>query len=159
MLLPPKHRSHRRPSIQLFREARTHSTWLPEPVPEELLRKAYELARLGPTRCRRLACQVRFSDHPRRRGASQASSGARQCRQNHGCSCNGDLLCNLGYGDPSKLHPRNPSSCDFIEVETCQQAILQGRWLACWMLVTLKRSCLFKFFVLHICHACNTLVS
>ena len=34
---------------QLFREARTHSTWLPETVPEELLRKAYELARLGPT--------------------------------------------------------------------------------------------------------------
>jgi 3-hydroxypropanoate dehydrogenase len=26
---------------QLFREARTHSTWLPEPVPVELLRKAY----------------------------------------------------------------------------------------------------------------------
>jgi 3-hydroxypropanoate dehydrogenase len=34
---------------QLFREARTHSTWLPEPVPIELLRKAYELARLAPT--------------------------------------------------------------------------------------------------------------
>jgi 3-hydroxypropanoate dehydrogenase len=34
---------------QLFSEARTHSTWLPEPVPVELLRKAYELARLGPT--------------------------------------------------------------------------------------------------------------
>ncbi len=34
---------------QLFCEARTHSTWLPEPVPVELLRKAYELARLGPT--------------------------------------------------------------------------------------------------------------
>jgi 3-hydroxypropanoate dehydrogenase len=34
---------------QLFREARTHSTWLPEPVPVELLRKVYELARLGPT--------------------------------------------------------------------------------------------------------------
>jgi len=34
---------------QLFREARTHSTWLPEPVPVELLRDAYELARLGPT--------------------------------------------------------------------------------------------------------------
>jgi 3-hydroxypropanoate dehydrogenase len=34
---------------QLFREARTHSTWLPEPVPVELLYKAYELARLGPT--------------------------------------------------------------------------------------------------------------
>jgi 3-hydroxypropanoate dehydrogenase len=34
---------------QLFCEARTHSTWLREPVPVELLRKAYELARLGPT--------------------------------------------------------------------------------------------------------------
>ena len=34
---------------QLFRKARTHSAWLAEPVPVELLRKAYELARLGPT--------------------------------------------------------------------------------------------------------------
>src|SRR5258705_1517706 len=33
----------------LFREARTYSAWLPEPVPAELLREAYELARLGPT--------------------------------------------------------------------------------------------------------------
>ena len=34
---------------QLFREARTHSAWLSEPVPVELLREAYELARLAPT--------------------------------------------------------------------------------------------------------------
>ena len=34
---------------QLLREARTHSAWLPEPVPVDLLHKAYELARLGPT--------------------------------------------------------------------------------------------------------------
>jgi 3-hydroxypropanoate dehydrogenase len=34
---------------QLLYEARTHAAWLPEPVPVELLRKAYELARLGPT--------------------------------------------------------------------------------------------------------------
>jgi 3-hydroxypropanoate dehydrogenase len=34
---------------QLFREARTHSTWLPEPLPVELLRETYELVRLGPT--------------------------------------------------------------------------------------------------------------
>jgi hypothetical protein len=31
---------------QLFRVARTHSTWLPEPVPVELLREAYELGAL-----------------------------------------------------------------------------------------------------------------
>ena len=34
---------------QLFREARTHNAWLPKPVPVELLRKIYELARFGPT--------------------------------------------------------------------------------------------------------------
>jgi 3-hydroxypropanoate dehydrogenase len=34
---------------QLFHEARTHSAWLPKPVPAELLRQVYELARLGPT--------------------------------------------------------------------------------------------------------------
>jgi 3-hydroxypropanoate dehydrogenase len=34
---------------QLFRQARTHSAWRSEPVPTALLRKAYELARLGPT--------------------------------------------------------------------------------------------------------------
>jgi 3-hydroxypropanoate dehydrogenase len=34
---------------QLFREARTYSAWQSKPVPVELLREAYELARLGPT--------------------------------------------------------------------------------------------------------------
>ena len=34
---------------QIFRDARTHTAWLPQPVPVELLREAYELARLGPT--------------------------------------------------------------------------------------------------------------
>jgi 3-hydroxypropanoate dehydrogenase len=34
---------------QLFLEARTYSVWRSEPVPAELLRKIYDLARLGPT--------------------------------------------------------------------------------------------------------------
>lgn len=34
---------------QLFHSARTHTAWLPEPVPERLLREVYDLARLGPT--------------------------------------------------------------------------------------------------------------
>jgi 3-hydroxypropanoate dehydrogenase len=33
----------------LFREARTHGAWLAHPVPEHLLREAYDLARMGPT--------------------------------------------------------------------------------------------------------------
>lgn len=34
---------------QLFREARTHTTWLPKRIPAEILRQVYELARWGPT--------------------------------------------------------------------------------------------------------------
>jgi len=34
---------------QLFRKARTHSAWRREPVPTEVLREVYDLARLGPT--------------------------------------------------------------------------------------------------------------
>jgi len=49
---------------QLFYEARTHSTWLPEPVPIELLRKAYELARLGPTSVNGLPARFVFLTNP-----------------------------------------------------------------------------------------------
>jgi|SRR5271165_2877907 len=34
---------------QLFRQARTHSVWLPKRVPAETLHEVYEVARMGPT--------------------------------------------------------------------------------------------------------------
>jgi 3-hydroxypropanoate dehydrogenase len=34
---------------QILRDARTYTAWLPKPVPLELLKQAYELARMGPT--------------------------------------------------------------------------------------------------------------
>ena len=33
----------------LFRNARTHSAWLPQPVDDALLQKVYDLAKFGPT--------------------------------------------------------------------------------------------------------------
>src|SRR2546421_2220563 len=33
----------------LYRDARTHSAWLDKPVDDELLRRAYDLAKMGPT--------------------------------------------------------------------------------------------------------------
>ncbi len=174
---------------QLFSEARTHSAWLPEPVPVELLRKAYELARLGPTSANGsparfvfltttgakallkpvlapgnvdktmaapvtviIAWDTEFHEHlPRlfphadirsyfvgnkplieenafRNSSLQAGyfilaaralgfdcgpmSGFDADKLNAAFFPDGtwkvNLLCNLGYGDPSKLHPRNP---------------------------------------------------
>ena len=174
---------------QLFREARTHAAWLPEPVPVELLRKAYELARLGPTSANGaparfvflttpgakallkpvlapgnvdktmaapvtviIAWDTEFHEHfPRlfpyadmrsyfagnkplieetafRNSSLQAAyfilaaralgldcgpmSGFNADKLNAAFFPDGkwkvNLLCNLGYGDPDKLHPRNP---------------------------------------------------
>jgi len=51
--IPSAARSHHAVSSealnQLFRETRTHSAWLPRPVPIETLREAYDIARWGPT--------------------------------------------------------------------------------------------------------------
>jgi 3-hydroxypropanoate dehydrogenase len=174
---------------QLFREARTHGAWLPEPVPVELLRKVYELACLGPTSGNGsparfvflttpgakvllkpalapgnvdktmaapvtviIAWDTEFHEHlPRlfpqadmrsyfvgnkplteenafRNSSLQAAyfilaaralgldcgpmSGFDAAKLNAAFFPDGkwkvNLLCNLGYGDPSKLHPRNP---------------------------------------------------
>lgn len=174
---------------QLFREARTHSAWVPEPVPIKLLREAYELARLGPTSANSspgrfvflatpgakarlkpalapgnvsktmaapvtviIAWDTEFHEYlpklfpqgdmrsvfvgnkPRieetafRNSSLQAGyfilaaralgldcgpmSGFDADKVNAEFFPDGkwevNLLCNLGYGDPSKLHPRNP---------------------------------------------------
>jgi len=174
---------------QLFYEARTHSTWLSEPVPVELLRKAYELARLGPTSANGSPARFVFLTTPAtkallnpvlasgnldktmaapvtviiawdtefheylpklfphadmrsyfvgnkplieesafRNSSLQAAyfilaaralgldcgpmSGFDADKLNVAFFPDGkwkvNLLCNLGYGDPSKLHPRNP---------------------------------------------------
>ena len=174
---------------QLFREARTHSAWLPEPVPVELLRKAYELASVGPTSANSSPARFVFITTPSakarlkpvlasgnvektmaapvtvivawdtvfhenlpglfpqadmrsyfagnqalieetafRNSSLQAAyfimaaralgldcgpmSGFDADKLNAEFFPDGkwkvNLLCNLGYGDPSKLHPRNP---------------------------------------------------
>jgi 3-hydroxypropanoate dehydrogenase len=174
---------------QLFRKARTHAAWLPEPVPIELLHEAYELARLGPTSANGsparfvflttpgaktllkpvlapgnvdktmaapvtviIAWDTEFHEHfPRlfpqadmrsyfagnkplieenafRNSSLQAAyfilaaralgldcgpmSGFDADKLNAAFFPDGkwrvNLLCNLGYGNPSKLHPRNP---------------------------------------------------
>lgn len=47
--MPPRSAVSKDCINQIFREARTHNEWLPQPVSPELLRHAYDLAALGPT--------------------------------------------------------------------------------------------------------------
>jgi 3-hydroxypropanoate dehydrogenase len=49
---------------QVFREARSHSAWLPQPVSTEILRKVYELASMGPTSANSLPARFVFLTTP-----------------------------------------------------------------------------------------------
>jgi|SRR5579862_6935428 len=46
---PPRERVSEDVLAQLFRQARTHTSWRPNPIPESVLRELYDLVRLGPT--------------------------------------------------------------------------------------------------------------
>jgi 3-hydroxypropanoate dehydrogenase len=182
----------------IFRQARTYSAWLAKPVDDNLLRQAYELARLGPTSantspmrivfvksdpakqrlkpalapgnvdktmaapvCAIVADDTRFYEHvPRlfpqapKIGEMFTQPGKEEFTKIHAfrnstlqgayfiiaaralgldCGpmsgfenakvdaeffpdgrCKSNFLINIGYGDPSKVHPRNPR-LDFDE--------------------------------------------
>jgi 3-hydroxypropanoate dehydrogenase len=48
----------------IFRNARTHSAWLDKPVPDGLLRQAYDLAKMGPTSANMCPMRIVFVKSP-----------------------------------------------------------------------------------------------
>lgn len=180
----------------IFNEARTHSAWLDKPVDEALLKKVYNLAKMGPTSANNCPMRIVFvkskeakerlkplldtgnvdktmqapvtaiigydmefyeklpklfphtdarswyvgkpqmiADHAFRNGSLQGAyliiaarslgldcgpmSGFNNAKVDAaffaGTPIKSNFLCNLGYGDASKLHPRSPR-LEFDEV-------------------------------------------
>jgi len=48
----------------IFRQARTHTAWLPRPVGDDLLRAVYDLAKLGPTSANTMPMRIVFVKSP-----------------------------------------------------------------------------------------------
>ena len=48
----------------IFRQAHTHVAWLPKPVDDDLLRRIYDLAKMGPTSANTLPMRVVFVKTP-----------------------------------------------------------------------------------------------
>ena len=69
---------------QLFTEARTHNAFRDKPVSDELLQKAIELAKMGPTSANQSPHARRFLAIARGQGATSASAVCRQSGQDHG---------------------------------------------------------------------------
>ena len=49
---------------QLFRTARTHNAWLPQPVPDDVLRRLYDLMKWGPTSANLAPARILFLRTP-----------------------------------------------------------------------------------------------
>ena len=62
---------------QIFSEARTHNGFLDKPVSDEALRKAIELAKMGPTSVNQSPMRVLFLRSRRGQGAASAALVAR----------------------------------------------------------------------------------
>jgi 3-hydroxypropanoate dehydrogenase len=48
----------------IYREARTHVAWLPRPVDDDLLRRVYDLAKMGPTSANTCPMRIVFVKSP-----------------------------------------------------------------------------------------------
>ena len=66
---------------QIFTEARTHNGFLNRPVSDELLKRAIELAKMGPTSVNQSPLRVLFLRSPSGEGAASAGPLSRQSRQ------------------------------------------------------------------------------
>jgi hypothetical protein len=81
---------------QLFRQARTHSAWLPKRVPAETLREAYELARMGPTSANSTPARFVFLESKAAKARLvPALAPLNQCRKNE--SSAGHRHCRVGH--------------------------------------------------------------
>ena len=61
----------------IFLEARTHNAWLPKPVDDDLLRRIYEIARLGPTSANTSPMRAVFVKSP----VAKGTASSRRCHR------------------------------------------------------------------------------
>jgi 3-hydroxypropanoate dehydrogenase len=121
----------------LFRKARTHSAWLPKPVPDELLRELYDVAKWGPTSAN--SCPARFvflrsaAAKERLRPALAAGNVAKTMAAPVTVIIAYDLKF---YDKLPKLFPHNPAMRDIfannpqlIEETAKRNSSLQGAYL------------------------------
>jgi 3-hydroxypropanoate dehydrogenase len=121
----------------LFRKARTYNSWLPKPVPDDLVRELYEIVKLGPTSAN--SCPARFvflrsaAAKERLRPALAAGNVEKTMRAPVTVIIAYDLKF---YEKLPKLFPHNPAMRDIfannpqlIEETAKRNSSLQGAYL------------------------------
>ena len=121
----------------LFRKARTHTTWLPKPVPDAVLRELYDALRWGPTSAN--CCPARFvflrstAAKERLRPALAAGNVAKTMAAPVTVIVAYDLKF---YEKMPKLFPHNPAMRDnfannpqLVEITAKRNSSLQGAYM------------------------------
>jgi 3-hydroxypropanoate dehydrogenase len=122
---------------QLFREARTHSSWLDKPVPDDLLRELYQLVKWGPTSANGSPARFTFlrsrEAKERLRPCLAPGNVAKTMSAPVTVIVAYDLLF---YHKMGKLFPQNPGTRDrfagnpqLVEVTAKRNSSLQGAYL------------------------------
>jgi 3-hydroxypropanoate dehydrogenase len=120
----------------IFRTARTFSAWLPRPVDDDLLRRVYELARLGPTSANTAPMRIVFVKSPEAKERLKPALSAGNVEKAMAAPATAIIATDTRFYEYiPRLFPPNPAFMDlftqpgrehFTEVHAFRNGTLQG---------------------------------
>src|SRR5690242_5616057 len=123
----------------IFLEARTHSTWLPKPVDDALLRQLYDIAKLGPTSANTSPMRVLFVKSPAAKGRLKPALSPGNVEKTMAAPVTAIVATDMRfYQFIPKLWPHNPEFAksftepgneQFTQTHAFRNATLQGAYL------------------------------
>jgi 3-hydroxypropanoate dehydrogenase len=121
---------------QIFREARTRNGWKTEPLPEDLLREVYDLARFGPTAANSSPARFVFVTSPEAKARLSALSSGNNQAKILEAPCTVIIGYDLDFMDHNaKLFPNAPTMLEGLrgtphaEPMAFRNSSLQGAYL------------------------------
>src|SRR6266550_1315805 len=122
---------------KLFLEARTHTTWLPKPVSDEMLREIYNTLRWGPTSANATPTRFVFIRSPKAKDRLRPSLAPGNVEKTMTAPVTVIVAYDLQFYEKlQKLFPHKPSMRDLfiadpalVEVTARRNSSLQGAYL------------------------------
>jgi 3-hydroxypropanoate dehydrogenase len=123
----------------VFREAHTHSAWLPKPVDDDLLRRVYDLAKMGPTSANTAPMRLVFVKTPAGKERLKPALMAGNVEKTMAAPVCAIVAYDLRfYEQIPRLYPQNPKFADlftapgkeeFTRTHAFRNGTLQGAYL------------------------------
>jgi 3-hydroxypropanoate dehydrogenase len=120
----------------IFRTARTYSAWLPRPVDDDLLRRVYELASLGPTSANTGPMRIVFAKSPEAKERLKPALSPGNVEKTMAAPVTAIIATDTRFYEYiPRLYPPNPAFADlftkpgqeqFTQVHAFRNGTLQG---------------------------------